>query len=91
MKNPFRRKPKIESVNGIKVLQRVEDLDISLVPGDTLTLTYEAPGIPRQTVLTETVTEAMRVNTALAISVTNALGLKSGLGGIFGESNGKRN
>jgi hypothetical protein len=64
----------------MKVIQQ-EDTKIYAMPGDTFRLLYKG-----EVLLEEPITKQMAIDTLMIVQIEDGdLGLKSGIGGIFGE------
>lgn len=74
----------------MKILERKSIPPISLLPGDTLSCVYTDVKGKRHELATHEATEVQTIDTTLIAELDEsnlkALGLKSGLAGIFGES-----
>jgi hypothetical protein len=78
-----------------KVITRDDNLGIVMVPGDTLELSYDKTYTDLNTgeilheesevILKETIKEPLVINSAVIFEFENALGMKRGIGGAFGE------
>lgn len=70
----------------MKELQRREDLDINLFPGDKLILWYDKPDGTYEKVLSQEIKDVMHVDTAVIFETEDGeLGLEYGIGGVFGK------
>lgn len=70
----------------MKILARHDDLNIHMIPGDTLNLRHNVGG-KEVTVLSHAIKEECVVDTALVIEAEGGeLGLEYGIGGIFGKA-----
>lgn len=69
-------------------LRSLVDLDATIYVerGDTFELVYQPPAGPAQTVLTERIDRPMLIDRAVIFEVNGILGLKTGIGGAFGEA-----
>ncbi len=78
-----------------RVITRTDDLGIVMMPGDSIELSYDKTYTDTNTgkilnkesdiVLRETIKKRLVVNSAVIFEFENALGMKRGIGGAFGE------
>lgn len=74
----------------MKILKKVSILPLCMVPGDKIVLTYKDEDGRERTLLETDISEEVTFDTAMAVEVTDELGLEYGIGGIFGKSKEER-
>jgi len=70
---------------GFRILERNDDLNINMMPGDTLELIYTDDDGNENTALKVDIEKEYSVNSAVVFDFENELGMKKGIGGAFGE------
>jgi hypothetical protein len=68
-----------------KILKEIDDVSYHIDPGDSIVMSHTDENGREAVVLEEVIDESIHVTRAVIFKLKNALGMKKGIGGVFGE------